>query len=369
MTTYNRDFTDTANLDLAAFVQQYGPPHYPTRRNPVGSLNEVFWAGFMADLNEMLFENRENEFYRYGGNIYLPMSQHLLLDQVTNDILRAAQGWQGYEPLNQLCNARHLGGVLSHLKGKVQMEGVFNRKRDYVHVANGVIMLNGAKPELVPFSPRLISRNLIPIAYDPSAECPRFIKELLKPLPQEDQLLLQKIFGMFLVGVNFLQAILILQGESGSGKSQLAAVARLMLGEINCAELRTELLGERFETSRFMAKTLLIGADVSGDFMNHPGAHNLKKLTGGDIIDIERKHSNAACSMVGTFPVLITCNSRLTVRIDGDRGAWARRLRIINYQQKTHEKDIPYFAEKLVAEEGPGILNWMLKGLELANRM
>ena len=368
MTTHNRDFTDTANLDLDAFIRQYGPPHYPTQRNPVGSLNEVFWAGFMADFNEMLFENRENEFYRYGGKIYLPTSQHLLLDQVTNDILHAAQGWRGYEPLSQLCNARHLGGVISHLKGKIQKEGVFNRKRDYVHVANGVIMLNGAKPDLVPFSPLLISRNLVPIAYDPSAKCPRFIKELLKPLPEEDQLLLQKIFGMFLVGINFLQIILILQGAAGSGKSQLAIVARLMLGEINCAELRTSQLGEKFETSRFVAKTLLIGADVPGDFLNHPGAHNLKKLTGGDPVEIERKHSNAACTTAGTFPVLITCNSRLTVRLDGDRGAWERRLRIINYTQKKHEKDVPYFAEKLVAEEGPGILNWMLKGLELVNK-
>ena len=98
--------------------------------------------------------------------------------------------------------------------------------------------------------------------------------------------------------------------------------------------------------TRYMAKTLLIGADVAGDFLNHPAAHFLKKMTGGDIIGIERKYSNAAMSMIGTFPVMMTCNSRLVVRLDGDRGAWMRRLVIGNYKQKEHVKDIPGFAQK-----------------------
>ena len=61
-----------------------------------------------------------------------------------------------------------------------------------------------------------------------------------------------------------------------------------------------------------MSKILLIGADVAGDFLNQPGASHLKKMTGGDLIGLERKYSNHACSIVGVFCILITCNSRLT---------------------------------------------------------
>ena len=200
-----------------------------------------------------------------------PTSEHLLREQLTNDILRASEEWPSYLALSQLCNARHLGGVLTHLKGMTQMEGVFSRSREYVHVANGVIELNGASPKLVGFDPKFYSRNLIPIDYKPGAKCPTFIEQLLKPLPPADVLVLQKLFGMFVSGINFLQKILILQGAPGSGKSQVAAVARQLIGPANCEELRTAHLGDRFELSRYMAKILLIGADVAGDFLNQPG--------------------------------------------------------------------------------------------------
>ena len=52
----------------------------------MGTLNEVFWSAFFATLNEILYENREGEFYGYGGKIYDPTSEHLLRQQLTNDI-------------------------------------------------------------------------------------------------------------------------------------------------------------------------------------------------------------------------------------------------------------------------------------------
>ena len=126
----------------------------------------------------------------------------------------------GYRALSQLCNARHLGGVFTHLKGLTQMEGVFSRPREYIHVANGVIELNGASPKLVGFDPKFYSRNLIPIEYKTGAKCPKFIHELLKPLTDDDQLVLQKLFGMFVSGINFLQKILILQGAPALAKAR-----------------------------------------------------------------------------------------------------------------------------------------------------
>ena len=195
MTIHNQLLSDTMTLDLSALIKKYGAPHFPTKRNPVGTLNEVFWSAFFATLNEILYENREGEFYGYGGKIYDPTSEHLLRQQLTNDILRASQEWLGYLALSQLCNARHLGGVLTHLKGMTQMEGVFSWPREYIHVANGVIELNGASPKLVGFDPKFYSRNLIPIDYKPGAKCPKFIEQLLKPLPADDVPVLQKLFA------------------------------------------------------------------------------------------------------------------------------------------------------------------------------
>ena len=82
MTIHNQQLTDTRGLDLDAFIRRHGPPHYPTQRNPVGTLNERFWAAFLATFNELIYENREDQFYRYGGKIYIPTSEHLLREQL-----------------------------------------------------------------------------------------------------------------------------------------------------------------------------------------------------------------------------------------------------------------------------------------------
>jgi phage/plasmid-associated DNA primase len=168
---------------------------------------------------------------------------------------------------------------------------------------------------------------------------------------------------MFICGNNFLQKIVILQGAADSGKSQLAIVARELLGAHNCAELRVNHLNDRFEIGRLVGAQLLIGADVSGDFLTHESAHKLKGLTGGDPQTGERKNSNTKFNFMGVFCILITCNSRLITRIDGDRGAWLRRLILFLYDQRKHLKSVPNFGLKLVHNEGSGILNWALEGL------
>ena len=70
--------------------------------------------------------------------------------------------------------------------------------------------------------------------------------------------------------------------------------------------------------------------------------------------------------MAGIFNVLITCNSRLVVKLDCDRGAWARRILIFCYDQRKHVKNIANFGHWLAMNEGSGILNLWLDGLLMA---
>src|SRR5262249_39519593 len=149
----------------------------------------------------------------------------------------------------------------------------------------------------------------------------------------------------------------------GAGKSQLAIVARELIGEHNCAELRVKHLDDRFEIARFLGKSLLMGADVSGDFLSYPSAFRLKGMTGDDLLACERKHSNVLFYITVAFNILITCNSRLVIALDSDRGAWARRLILFLYDQAQQLKNIRDFGHLLIETEGSGILNWALEGL------
>jgi putative DNA primase/helicase len=80
-------------------------------------------------------------------------------------------------------------------------------------------------------------------------------------------------------------------------------------------------------------------------------------------MDAERKNSNASFPFPGELNVLITSNSRLLVKLEGDIGAWVRRLTIIEFLGQGPVKRIDGFHEILLRQEGSGILNWALAGL------
>jgi phage/plasmid-associated DNA primase len=94
------------------------------------------------------------------------------------------------------------------------------------------------------------------------------------------------------------------------------------------------------------------------------GAAVLKGLVGGDWFDTEQKGGTGSFQIQGTFNVLITSNARLKVRLQGDIGAWKRRLNIVRYEAPPPAKKIPDFGAWLIREEGSGILNWALEGAQ-----
>jgi phage/plasmid-associated DNA primase len=127
-----------------------------------------------------------------------------------------------------------------------------------------------------------------PIVFDENATCERFLNELVWPAMHEDDVVLvQKYFGQCL-GLNLIQRMLIFDGLSERGKTQLANAIQAVVGRANCTQLRTEWLADRFETYRFI-KTLLVGVDVAPNFLSTKGAGILKGLVGGDWFDAEQK--------------------------------------------------------------------------------
>jgi putative DNA primase/helicase len=135
-----------------------------------------------------------------------------------------------------------------------------------------------------------------------------------------------------------------------------------IIGQINIGSLRPHLLNERFELGRLLGKTLLYGADVPDNFLNQRGASVLKSLTGFDPVTLEFKNSNEQPSIICRFNIIVTCNSRLTVHLEGDTEAWRRRLAIIEYRRPKPQNVIADLGQRILAEEAPGVLNWMLEG-------
>jgi P4 family phage/plasmid primase-like protien len=345
-------------------VEAYGDPYYLNRSGM--RLNQSFWAGLYATEKKVVHEPNEKRFSQYNTEegIYEAITEDSIRTWLSKRILEASRE-VGREQLATKRDSSDLSGVISHLRGTVEQRDVFKKNNTFVHLANGVVKFDGREASFFHSHPSFLSRNKSPIRFDPEALCPRFLNGLLLPaLSAEDIELLQKYLGMLLSGMNFLQRMLLIEGLAGSGKTQLALIIQCIIGKHNCAELRTQHLTSRFELSRYIDKTLLVGVDVPPDFLNREGATILKGLVGGDAMDAEMKNGNGNFPITGDFGVIVTSNTRLKVRLQGDIGAWRRRIIALNFKNYTPPRKIPNFASVLLQEEGSGIVNWGLMGLQ-----
>ena len=352
--------------DDATLRKLYGEPFYTNDKGALTGINEAYWAGMHAAENEILYEPDEQVFYQYSADsgLYEIESADVVRKKISARMLEASRQSNTFDLQKKRSNTT-LNSVASHLRGIVERRGVFAEKRRFIHLANGVMVFNEGNIELQSFSPEFRSRNRSPIAFDENAKCDRFLDELVRPaVHPEDVELLQKFAGMYLLGYNPAQRFLILDGEAGRGKTQFANVMQGIVGMANVTQLRTKHLAERFELYRYLKKTLLVGVDVEADFLSTKGAAVMKGLVGGDWFDAEQKGGTGSFQLQGNFNVLITSNARLRVRLQGDLGAWRRRINIVRYEAPPPPKIIYDFGTYLVRTEGSGILNWALMGAQ-----
>jgi putative DNA primase/helicase len=350
--------------DLDELCRRYGQPFYKDEKGRPSKINESFWAGLFASENYILWDPIEQQFYSYNGKIYDDQSVDAVKRRLSERLLEASRQTNLFWLEKQRTDS-HLNSITAHLRGIVERRNAFAKRKPFIHLANGIFSFERGGI-LLPFSPEIISRNCSPIAFDENAKCDRFLSELIYPAMAEDDIvLMQKYFGLCLFGTNLIQRMLILDGLSARGKTQLAIVIQEIVGSANCMELRTRWLGDRFETYRFLKKTLLTGVDVPPDFLSLNGASVLKGLVGGDRFDAEQKGGTGSFPFFGEFCVIITSNTRLRVRLKGDVDAWRRRTLIVRYERPGPAKKIPNFGKRLVQEEGSGILNFALAGFAL----
>ncbi len=350
-------------------VRLYGEPYYVNDERSVTSINQSFWAGLNMAEHIQLYEPDEKSFYRYDEKtgLFSEYSDDVIKQDISKRLLLVSRE-NNLPTLERKRTIATLNNIIAHLKGIAEKKYAFEYKhKDFIHLKNGVLKIQPDKTvSLVDFSPKFCSRNQSPIAFDPEATCDRFLNELLYPaMSGEDALLVQKYAGLCILGENLIQRFMILGGDAGRGKSQLSLIIQELVGLQNVTEIRTHHLRERFELYRYIKKTLLVGVDVPANFLTQKGAYVLKGLTGGDWFDTEKKGSAGSFQIKGNYCIVMTSNSKLHVRLEGDVGAWRRRLLLIDYNLDPPKKKIPNFGKKLIQEEGSGILNWALMGLKM----
>jgi len=87
----------------------------------------------------------------------------------------------------------------------------------------------------------------------------------------------------------------------------------------------------------------------------------LKTLTGRDTIRIRDMYGKPF-DLMPKFKMWIACNDRPIVRSTSD--AYWRRVKLIPFLVNISEEQTNRYLEQELRKEAPGILNWMLEGLE-----
>jgi len=354
---------DSSGIPCDPRLRRIEEEHGPAVISREGSIsfNLPCFAAKYADDHQVCFSPSLETFFRYcdATGLWRLKTDLSVNTEISRDLLSFARMYEVPELITRR-TAGFLEGLAKLVKGHTEADLGGEAKAGYVHLTNGMLEL--ATGELRDFSPEFYSVNSSPFAYDPDAKCPQFDEMMGRSAPTDDIELLIKLGGMMLGGENFAQKILLITGPGGTGKSVFVDVLTNIVGLDNVAELRTKHLNDRFEISRFIGKTLLMGNDVPGNFLNLAGAQALKKLTGGGHIGAELKNKNGEAQLEGTFSAVITANQTLRVNPDGDQSAWARRLLLVDFPNKV-KKPIANYTEKLLQAEAPGIINRFLQGL------
>jgi putative DNA primase/helicase len=373
--TFHEQHGDKFNLALIRkIITEHGPPAYANEEGHLSKINEAFWAALRAAETYTIFAPEERRFYRYeitNKGLYDYLSDEAILKDFTERIFAASQSWPPqWAGLEFLRNVYSLKNIRELFRAETECKDAFRSKEYWqplIACKNCLLRVDDSgKLRQEEFRPEFRLRHASPYAYDPKATCLKFKQKILSHIDEEDQLLLQKSAGLSLLGRNLYQRIVLLDGHAGSSKSAFVNILRGIVGPHACAELRTNLLTERFEIGAIARANLLFGTDVPGTFLRTKGAQRLKALVGDDLLECETKGSNVRQNITGSFFVFITSNETLHLRTAGDRQAWFRRLLRIHFDKPYNGAPIRNIVQELLYNEGSGILNFLLQGASMA---
>lgn len=233
----------------------------------------------------------------------------------------------------------------------------------YVPVKNGVFNLETW--ELQDFSPEIITRNKISIAYVPNIYYEVTDRTLNKIAVNDKKIraILEEILGYILFRRNEFAATFILTGDGSNGKSSYLKIIRRLAGNDNVSSLDLKELDQRFKTAELFGKLVNIGDDISKGYIKESSI--FKKLSTGETINVERKGKDPF-DFTNYAKLIFSANE--VPRINDYSDGLGRRLQIVPFKAKFSPNDDdydPFITDKLLCDESMQyVLNLALKALK-----
>lgn len=325
----------------------------------------AFHTYFAVQFPCMLFEYGEDKVYwDYDSDkgIYHEMTGSVVRGIVINLLIS--------EGLNDKANESFAKDVLARFRAICPHRGKtledFDSESDWFHVNNGwVNIVNG---EFRQHTPEFLSKRKSVVDYSVDAQCPIYNRFLDKDImvPPDAVRVMDQFAGLLLTHDTQYEKMLTLIGRPGSGKSTLMNIWSHVLGDFAVQKRLSEITGDaaRFGGADLVGKTLCWFDEV--DVKRSEMGNSLGLLVSGKKIRVERKGINGIYDTTNGVKCVLTANN---LPLSAEHGIY-RRLLFINFPRSFHDEGSvnPHLYEELI-EEGSGILNRMIKGLQDLRKM
>ncbi len=232
-----------------------------------------------------------------------------------------------------------------------------------INLQNGVLDFSYSTPRLLPQNPDFLLTHYLDYPYDPDAKAPRFEKFLKETQPQKEtrMLVLESIASAFIpASVLKLEKAFFFYGNGGNGKSVIFDIVSALLGDENIGYYSLTDLTDPKGSHRVQVQGKLLNfSSDSGGKMN---AGIFKQLVSKEPTSGELKYKNPV--VVSDHPQIIINTNVIPNFSEGTDGL-LRRVIIIPFKNSlAREKQDLNLAEKIIAEELPGVLNLIIEALK-----
>ena len=253
------------------------------------------------------------------------------------------------------------------------LKSAFDVNQMICNVENGTLVFT---KDNVAFRKHLrddLCTRMMPVKYDPSAECPQFEIFMLWMFPDEEvRDYVLTYLALCLTG-QVVRAILILFGEGANGKSTLVKTMYGLFGKER-DQYGTSVAFSTFAVGREESAggargdliplngPRLVTASESNQSHTRLDMARIKELTGGDQTTARGVYASSVESFYAQCKIILLTNNLPKISDDSD-GAWDR-LKLVDCKSRVNDEEKDEgLADKLVGE-GPGILNLLIRHLQ-----
>jgi len=189
-----------------------------------------------------------------------------------------------------------------------------------IPMENGIYNLKENK--LLPFNPKKIFFNKIPVEYNPTSKCPNIEQHFRDTLKSEDDVkVMFELFGYLLWKNHFIEKGFMMVGNGRNGKSKTIDLMKRFTGIENCASVPLENMnGDNFVVAGLFGKMANLAGDLSNTALKDTGL--FKQITGRDIISANRKFKTPI-NFENYSKQIFACNELPRV-YDTSLGFWSR---------------------------------------------